>query len=97
MELKKEQQKHLKKIFCYMRDLACRCSFVKKLKYFEVMLIEYSMRNIFLEKSYTTCGRETIPRPSSKKSKLNVPLDQYSKFSYILFQLFAKLRTIESD
>ena len=55
------------------------------------------MRNIFLEKSYTKCGRETIPRPSSKKSKLNVPLDQYSKFSNILFQLFAKLRTIESD
>ena len=27
-------------------------------------LIEYNnMRNIFLEKSYTECGGETIPRP----------------------------------
>ena len=24
-------------------------------------LIEYNMRKIFLEKSYTKCGRETIP------------------------------------
>ena len=26
-------------------------------------LIEYKMRNIFLEKSYTKCGRDTSPRP----------------------------------
>ena len=31
-------------------------------------LIEYNMRNIFLEKSYTKCGGETIPRPFSKIS-----------------------------
>ena len=37
-------------------------------------LIEY-MRNIFLEKSYTKCGGETIPRPISKKSKLSISLD----------------------
>ena len=30
-------------------------------------LIEFNMRNIFLEKSYTKCGGETIPRPISKK------------------------------
>ena len=30
--------------------------------------IEYNMRNIFLKKSYTKCGGETIPRPFSKKS-----------------------------
>ena len=29
-------------------------------------LIDYNMRNIFLEKSYTKWGRETIPRPFSK-------------------------------
>ena len=28
-------------------------------------LIEYNTKNI-LEKSYATCGRETIPRPFSK-------------------------------
>ena len=39
-------------------------------------LIEYNMRKIFLEKSYTKCGRETIPRPFSKKSKLSISLDQ---------------------
>ena len=38
-------------------------------------LIESSMRNIFLEKSYTKCGGETIPGPSSKKSILNFSLD----------------------
>ena len=31
-------------------------------------LIEYDMRNIFLEKLYTKYGRETIPRPFYKES-----------------------------
>ena len=30
-------------------------------------LIEYNMRNIFLEKSYTKSGGETIPGPFSKQ------------------------------
>ena len=34
--------------------------------------IEYNMRNIFLEKSYSKCAGETIPRPFSKKSKSNL-------------------------
>ena len=29
-------------------------------------LIEYNMRNIFVEKSYSECAGETIPRPLSK-------------------------------
>ena len=53
------------------------------------------MRNIFLEKSYTKCGGENIPRPYSKKSELNISLDQYSKVLYSLFLLYPKLRTIE--
>ena len=32
-------------------------------------LIACNMRNTFLEKTYTKCGGETIPRPFSKKSK----------------------------
>ena len=32
-------------------------------------LIEYNMRNNFLGKSYTKCGGDAIPRPSSKKAK----------------------------
>ena len=39
-------------------------------------LIEYNARNIFLKKSYTKCGTETIPRPSSEKTKLSISLDQ---------------------
>ena len=50
-------------------------------------LIEYNMRNLFLEKSYTKCGRETISRPFSKKSELSISLDPYSKVLYTLFWL----------
>ena len=39
-------------------------------------LIEYNMKNIFAEKSYTKYAGETILRPSSKKSKLSISLDQ---------------------
>ena len=59
--------------------------------------LEYNLRNVFLEKSYTKCGGKTIPRPFSKKSILSIFLDQYSKSLYFLFLLFAKLKTIESD
>ena len=39
-------------------------------------LIEYNMRNIFLQKSYTKCGGEASPRPFSEKLSLNLSLDQ---------------------
>ena len=39
-------------------------------------LIEYNMRNIILEKSYTKYGGETSPRPFSEKLKLSISLDQ---------------------
>ena len=39
-------------------------------------LIEYSMRNIFLEQLYRKCGAETILRHFSKTSKLSIALDQ---------------------
>ena len=39
-------------------------------------LIDYNMRNILLEKSYTKYGGKTIPRPFSEKSKLTISLDQ---------------------
>ena len=58
-------------------------------------LIEYNMRNIFVKKSYTKCGREIIPRSFSKKSKLSISLDQWSKVLYSLFLLHANLRVIE--
>ena len=45
-------------------------------------LIEYNMRNIFYEKSFSKCGGETIPRP-------------FSKVSYSLSLLYAKWRAIK--
>ena len=47
--------------------------------------IEYNMKNIF---PYTKKdGGESIPRPFSKKSKLTISLDQYSKVLYRFFLL----------
>ena len=60
-------------------------------------LLEYNLRNIFLEKSHSKCGGETIPRLSSKISKLSLSLGRYSKGLYILFLLFPKLRTNKSN
>ena len=39
-------------------------------------LVEYNMKNIFLEKSYTKYGGETIPRFFFKKLKLSISLNQ---------------------
>ena len=58
-------------------------------------LIEYNIRNIFLEKSYTKCGGQTSPRHFSGKLKLCLSLDQQSKVLYSLFLLYPKLRAIE--
>ena len=58
-------------------------------------LIEYNLRNIFVEKSYTKCAAETIPRPLPKISKLNIFLDQKCKVLNSLFLLHANLRAIE--
>ena len=37
-------------------------------------LIEYTVRAVFLEKSFSKCGGETIPRPFSKKSKFSASI-----------------------
>ena len=58
-------------------------------------LIEYNIKNIFLEKPFTKCGGETIPRPFSEKLKLTIFLDQNSAVLYILFLLHGKLRAIK--
>ena len=39
-------------------------------------LVEYNMRNIILEKSYTQCDGETSPRHFSGKLELTISLDQ---------------------
>ena len=48
-------------------------------------LIEYNMRNIFLEQSYTKYGGEAIPWPFSKESKLSISLDQQCEFLFRSF------------
>ena len=57
-------------------------------------LLECNLRNIALTQ---TIVEKLFPDPFLKKSKLSISLDQYSKVLYILFLLFVKLRTIESD
>ena len=39
-------------------------------------LMEYNMRNIFLENSCTKCGEKTSYRPSSKTPKLRISPNQ---------------------
>ena len=58
-------------------------------------LIEYNMRNIFTEKSYTKCAGETIPRQLSKNSKLSISLDKYCKVLNSLFLLYPNVRAIK--
>ena len=58
-------------------------------------LIEYNMRNIFVEKSYTKCAGETIPRSLSKKSKLSISQDHQCKVLNSSFLLHRYLRAIE--
>ena len=56
-------------------------------------LIEYNTRNIYFEKPYTKCSRETICRLFSKTSKLRASVNQESNVWYIL--LYVKLRAIK--
>ena len=42
-------------------------------------LVEYNMSNIFLNKPWTKCAGETLPRPFPKKSKFSISLDQQPK------------------
>ena len=58
-------------------------------------LIEYNLRKIFFQKSYTKCAAETIPRPLSKISKLSISLDQQCKVLNSLFLQYANFRAIE--
>ena len=57
-------------------------------------LLEYNMKNIFVEKSYTKCGGETNRRPFSKKLKW-ADLWIKSEVLYNLFLSYANLKTIE--
>ena len=58
-------------------------------------LVEYNMRSVFLEKSYTKYGEETSPRPFSGRLKLSIALDQQPKVLHSLFLFNPNLRAIE--
>ena len=60
---------------CYIFSNISRCKGNQTMKFGQ--LIKCNMRNIFLEKSYAKL--ETSPRPFSKKFKLTISLDQWSK------------------
>ena len=49
-------------------------------------------RNIFLEKSYTKCGRETSHSLFFKKSKLSISQNQQPEFSYSLFLFYVQVK-----
>ena len=55
-------------------------------------LIEYLMKNIFLEKSHIECGEITSPTPLYINKIEHI---SRSKVLYSLFLLYAKLRAIE--
>ena len=46
-------------------------------------LMEYNVRNIFLEKSLTKCGGENSPKPFSEKSKLSI-IKYYTPYFYCM-------------
>ena len=52
-------------------------------------LITYNMRNILFEKPYAQYGGKTSPQPLSKKSKLNISLDQQTEILCSMFFLYA--------
>ena len=67
-------QPGLEAIAMYTLPNISRCKGNQEIKFWSV--IEHNIRNIFLEKTYTKCDGEIIPRPYSKKSKLSISLDE---------------------
>ena len=51
-------------------------------------LIEYTMKNIFIEKLYTKLGGEANPRPFSEKSKLSLSLEQQCEVIYMPTKIY---------
>ena len=55
-------------------------------------LVQYNMRNILPEKSYTKYGGVSSPRPFSKKLKLNMSQDKRSEILNSLFLLHFQVK-----
>ena len=59
-------------------------------------LIEYKMRNIFLEKSYTSCGGKTSLRPFSGKLKWSISGSGYLWIVWSFMQFVFIVLQVES-
>ena len=59
-------------------------------------LIEYNMRNVFLEISDTKYGGRASPRLFYKKSKLSISLDQQSEILWSLFLLYVQVEVYQN-
>ena len=80
----------------FVQKIAEKIRYLRGDAFVDYPLIEYYFRNIFLGKSYTKWWRN-YSQTLSKLWKLSISLDPYSKLTYILFLLFAKLRTMKID
>ena len=54
-------------------------------------LIEYNMRNIFLEKLHSNIGGDVSSRPFQRNTKLSISLDQQFKMLQRLFFLYVQV------
>ena len=59
-------------------------------------LIDYNIRKIFLEQSYTKWGREASPRPFYENLKLSISLDQHSEMLKSLLLLHVKVKVYQN-
>ena len=59
-------------------------------------VIEYNMRNIFIERSYTKCGTAAGARPFYKISKFCISLDQQSEMLHTLFLLYVQVENFQN-
>ena len=59
-------------------------------------LIEYNMRNISLEKSYTKCGGNPSTRQTLQKIKVVQSLDQWSEMICSLYLLYVQVEVYQN-
>ena len=57
--------------------------------------IEYNMRTIFPEHSYTKCGEEATPKTLYKKSKLSIYLDQQSESYKVCYYCYVQVEVYQ--
>ena len=61
-----------------------------------VKLIEYNVRNIFVEKQHTKCGGEASTNTFYKKLKLSISLDQQSEVLKSLLLWYVQVKVYQN-